>query len=129
MQHRHPHAGGAGEQVMSRDLFRLGQRLDFFRLCSVFFSNTGYFFNSSIAMMSVFVTAWLVLVLALSDALTVTSAAGDSIAVVNSIRVMQIVQLGALSIIPYWGELCLEDGLLAVRSRDQCSSLSAFPLP
>ena len=36
-------AGGNGEQVLSRDVYRLGQLLDFFRMCSYFFTTVGYY--------------------------------------------------------------------------------------
>ncbi|OMP03422.1 Glycosyl transferase, family 48 [Corchorus olitorius] len=37
-------AGGNGEQVLSRDVYRLGQLLDFFRMMSFYFTTVGYYF-------------------------------------------------------------------------------------
>ena len=37
-------AGGNGEQVLSRDIYRLGQLFDFFRMLSFFFTTVGYYF-------------------------------------------------------------------------------------
>jgi len=36
-------AGGNGEQVLSRDVYRLGQLLDFFRMMSFFFTTVGFY--------------------------------------------------------------------------------------
>ncbi|KAF8390568.1 hypothetical protein HHK36_025095 [Tetracentron sinense] len=36
-------AGGNGEQVLSRDVYRLGQLLDFFRMLSFFFTTVGFY--------------------------------------------------------------------------------------
>ena len=36
-------AGGNGEQVLSRDIYRLGQLFDFFRMFSIFFTTVGFY--------------------------------------------------------------------------------------
>lgn len=36
-------AGGNGEQVLSRDIYRLGQLFDFFRMLSFFFTTVGFY--------------------------------------------------------------------------------------
>ena len=36
-------AGGNGEQVLSRDVYRLGQLFDFFRMLSFFYTTVGYY--------------------------------------------------------------------------------------
>ncbi|KAK4362562.1 hypothetical protein RND71_017803 [Anisodus tanguticus] len=36
-------AGGNGEQVLSRDVYRIGQLFDFFRMLSFFFTTVGYY--------------------------------------------------------------------------------------
>jgi len=37
-------SGGNGEQVLSRDVYRLGQLFDFFRMMSFYFTTVGYYF-------------------------------------------------------------------------------------
>lgn len=37
-------SGGNGEQVLSRDIYRLGQLFDFFRMMSFYFTTVGYYF-------------------------------------------------------------------------------------
>ncbi|VFR01508.1 unnamed protein product [Cuscuta campestris] len=41
-------AGGNGEQVLSRDVYRLGQLFDFFRMLSFYFTTVGYYFCTMI---------------------------------------------------------------------------------
>ncbi|KAF4376972.1 hypothetical protein F8388_022688, partial [Cannabis sativa] len=41
-------AGGNGEQVLSRDVYRLGQLFDFFRMCSFFFTTVGFYVCSMV---------------------------------------------------------------------------------
>lgn len=43
-------AGGNGEVCISRDTFRLGTRLDFFRLMFMYHSGPGYFINNAVLM-------------------------------------------------------------------------------
>lgn len=37
-------AGGNGEQVLSRDVYRLGQLFDFFRMMSFYVTTVGFYF-------------------------------------------------------------------------------------
>ena len=39
-------ATGNGEQTMSRDIYRLGQGVDFFRMCSVYYTTIGPYVNA-----------------------------------------------------------------------------------
>lgn len=45
-------AGGNGEQVLSRDVYRLGQLFDFFRMLSFFFTTVGYYFCTMVSYVS-----------------------------------------------------------------------------
>ena len=104
-------AGGNGEQAMSRDVYRLGSRLDWFRLMSWYHSGIGFFVNSALTMASVYLAIWLTFLFALSNALAVRNGEDGLISAINTV---QIIQLGLLSIIPYWGELALESGVVNV---------------
>lgn len=42
-------AGGNGEQVLSRDVYRLGQLFDFFRMMSFYFTTVGYYFCTMVS--------------------------------------------------------------------------------
>nr|GMD69640.1 callose synthase 9 [Ipomoea batatas] len=47
-------AGGNGEQVLSRDVYRLGQLFDFFRMLSFYFTTVGYYFCTMLTMLSAY---------------------------------------------------------------------------
>lgn len=42
-------ANGNGEQTLSRDVYRLGCRFDFFRMLSFYFTTVGFYFNSMVS--------------------------------------------------------------------------------
>lgn len=108
-------AGGNGEQAISRDVYRLGTRLDWFRLMSWYHSGIGFFMNTALLMASIYIAIWVLFLFALvtNGSLSVKSqTVDDAVPVFNSI---QILQIGFLSILPYFGELCLEEGLIQAR--------------
>lgn len=41
-------ACGNGEQTLSRDIYRLGHRFDFFRMLSCYFTTVGFYFSSMV---------------------------------------------------------------------------------
>lgn len=41
-------ANGNGEQTLCRDVYRLGQRFDFFRMLSFYFTTVGFYFSSMV---------------------------------------------------------------------------------
>lgn len=45
-------ASGNGEQTLSRDIYRLGQLFDFFRMLSFFFTTVGYYFTTMVCLIS-----------------------------------------------------------------------------
>jgi callose synthase len=47
-------ACGNGEQILSRDIYRLGHRFDFFRMLSFYFTTIG-FYTSSMVILTVFI--------------------------------------------------------------------------
>ncbi|KAG7022059.1 Callose synthase 9, partial [Cucurbita argyrosperma subsp. argyrosperma] len=48
-------AGGNGEQVLSRDVYRLGQLFDFFRMMSFYFTTVGYYFCTMLTVLTVYI--------------------------------------------------------------------------
>ncbi|PON45648.1 Glycosyl transferase [Parasponia andersonii] len=48
-------AGGNGEQVLSRDIYRLGQLFDFFRMCSFFFTTVGFYVCTMMTVLTVYI--------------------------------------------------------------------------
>ncbi|EOY20140.1 Glucan synthase-like 7 [Theobroma cacao] len=47
-------ASGNGEQTLSRDVYRLGCRFDFYRMLSFYFTTVGFYFNSMVTMLTVY---------------------------------------------------------------------------
>lgn len=60
-------AQGNAEQSLSRDVYRLGQRLDFFRLFSMYFGGIGHYFSTVLTIVTVYVVVYLMAILALFD--------------------------------------------------------------
>ncbi|KAK1433883.1 hypothetical protein QVD17_10801 [Tagetes erecta] len=48
-------AGGNGEQVLSRDVYRIGQLFDFFRMLSFYFTTVGYYVCTMMTVLTVYV--------------------------------------------------------------------------
>ncbi|KAG2687606.1 hypothetical protein I3760_09G059700 [Carya illinoinensis] len=106
-------ASGNGEQVLSRDIYRLGHRLDFFRMLSVFYSTVGFYYNSMIVVLTVYAFLWGHLYLALSgleDAATDTTTNNKALgAILNQ---QFVIQLGLFTALPMIVENSLELGFL-----------------
>ena len=105
-------ASGNGEQVLSRDVYRLGHRLDFFRMLSFYYSSVGFYFNTMVVVLTVYTFLWGRLYLALSgveesrDSLTNNKALG---AILNQ---QFIIQLGFFTALPTVVENSLEHGFM-----------------
>ncbi|KAK2978150.1 hypothetical protein RJ640_029144 [Escallonia rubra] len=106
-------ASGNGEQLLSRDVYRLGHRLDFFRMLSFFFTTVGFFFNTMMVVVMVYAFLWGRLYLALSG---VEGAAMDNSksnkafgAILNK---QFIIQIGVFTALPMIVENSLEYGFL-----------------
>ncbi|XP_071701563.1 callose synthase 12-like [Rutidosis leptorrhynchoides] len=107
-------ASGNGEQVLSRDVYRLGHRLDFFRMLSFYYTTVGFFFNTLMISLTVYAFLWGRLYMALS---------GVESSVANNVNTNQalgailnqqfIVQLGLFTALPMIVENSLELGFLA----------------
>ncbi|GLT53892.1 hypothetical protein SLA2020_271280 [Shorea laevis] len=59
-------ACGNGEQILSRDLYRLGHRFDFFRMLSFYFTTVGFYVSSMMVVITVYVYLYGKLYLSLS---------------------------------------------------------------
>ncbi|EPS66162.1 hypothetical protein M569_08614, partial [Genlisea aurea] len=106
-------ASGNGEQVLSRDVYRLGHRLDFFRMLSFFYTTVGFFFNTMMIVLTVYAFLWGRLYLALSGI------EGSAMSNLNNNRALGailnqqfIIQLGIFTALPMVVENSLEHGFL-----------------
>lgn len=106
-------ASGNGEQVLSRDVYRLGHRLDFFRMLSFFYTTVGFFFNNMIVVVMVYTFLWGRLYLALSSVEDYASKNATSNKALGSILNQQfVIQLGVFTALPMIVENSLEHGFL-----------------
>ncbi|KAM7498128.1 hypothetical protein LguiA_022542 [Lonicera macranthoides] len=106
-------ASGNGEQVLSRDVYRLGHRLDFFRMLSFFYTTVGFFLNTAMIIFTVYAFLWGRLYLALSG--VEGAALGDASnnrALGTILNQQFILQLGLFTALPMVVENSLELGFL-----------------
>ncbi|XP_072086869.1 callose synthase 11 [Arachis hypogaea] len=106
-------SSGNGEQILSRDVYRLGHRLDFFRMLSVFYTTVGFYFNSMVIVLTVYAFLWGRLYMALSgiEGEAMNNATNNKAlgAVINQ---QFIIQLGLFTALPMIVENTLEHGFL-----------------
>nr|QKN22532.1 callose synthase 11 [Urtica dioica subsp. dioica] len=109
-------ASGNGEQVLSRDVYRLGHRLDFFRMLSFFYTTVGFYFNTMMVVLTVYTFLWGRLYLCLSG---VEQVAKDSKEDTSNNKALGavlnqqfVIQLGLFTALPMIVENSLEHGFL-----------------
>lgn len=106
-------ASGNGEQVLSRDVYRLGHRLDFFRMLSFFYTTVGFFFNTMVVVLTVYAFLWGRLYLALSGVENAMESNSNNNEALGTILNQQfIIQLGIFTALPMIVENSLEHGFL-----------------
>ncbi|WOL18911.1 callose synthase 3-like [Canna indica] len=106
-------ANGNGEQTLSRDIYRLGHRFDFFRMLSCYFTTVGFYFSTMVTVLTVYVFLYGRLYLVLSG-LDKALAAGREFIHNQPLQValasQSFVQLGFLIVLPMVMEIGLEKG-------------------
>ncbi|KAL4620408.1 hypothetical protein ACB092_06G151800 [Castanea dentata] len=115
-------ASGNGEQVLSRGIYRLCHRLDFFRMLSFFYTTLGFFFNTMVVILIVYAIfimwrchcLWGRLYLALScvEASSKASSTDNNAALGAFLNQQFIIQLGLFIALPMIVENSLEHGFL-----------------
>ncbi|KAL6606076.1 hypothetical protein ACP70R_041729 [Stipagrostis hirtigluma subsp. patula] len=106
-------ACGNGEQVLSRDIYRLGHRFDFFRMLSCYFTTVGFYISSMMVVIIVYVFLYGRLYLALSGlefAIMKQARMRGNRALQAAMGSQSIVQLGLLMALPMFMEIGLERG-------------------
>ncbi|XP_008229065.1 PREDICTED: callose synthase 12 [Prunus mume] len=106
-------ASGNGEQVLSRDVYRLGHRLDFLRMLSFFYTTVGFFFNTMMVVLTVYAFLWGRLYLALSgieDSIMENDTSNRALGTI--LNQQFIIQLGLFTALPMIVENSLEHGFL-----------------
>lgn len=108
-------SSGNGEQTLSRDIYRLGHRLDFFRMLSVFYTTVGFYFNTMLVILTVYTFVWGRLYLALSGLEAGIQGSVNSTnnkALGTVLNQQFIIQLGFFTALPMIIENSLEQGFL-----------------
>ncbi|KAK4436910.1 Callose synthase 10 [Sesamum alatum] len=108
-------AGGNGEQVLSRDVYRLGQLFDFFRMLSFFFTTVGYYVCTMMTVLTIYVFLYGRAYLAFSgldkgisrEAKLLGNTAFDA-----ALNAQFLVQIGVFTAVPMIMGFILELGLL-----------------
>ncbi|XP_040376431.1 putative callose synthase 8 [Oryza brachyantha] len=106
-------ANGNSEQTLSRDIHRLGRRFDFFRMLSCYFTTVGFYFNSLISVVGVYVFLYGQLYLVLSGlqrALLIEAQTQNMKSLETALVSQSFLQLGLLTGLPMVMELGLEKG-------------------
>ncbi|XP_052173079.1 callose synthase 3 [Diospyros lotus] len=106
-------ANGNGEQTLSRDIYRLGHRFDFFRMLSCYFTTVGSYFSTLITVLTVYVFLYgrLYLVLSgLEEGLSKQPAIRDNKPLQVALASQSFVQIGFLMALPMLMEIGLERG-------------------
>eukprot|EP01018_Ginkgo_biloba_P032191 Gb_22029 [translate_table: standard] len=108
-------AGGNGEQVLSRDVYRLGQLFDFFRMLSFYFTTVGFYVCTMMTVLTVYIFLYGKAYLALS---------GVDVAIVREAKILGntaleaalntqfLFQIGVFTAVPMIMGFILEQGLL-----------------
>ncbi|CAI9088922.1 OLC1v1023382C1 [Oldenlandia corymbosa var. corymbosa] len=108
-------ANGNSEQTLSRDIYRLGRRFDFFRMLSCYFTTIGFYFNSLISVIGIYVFLYGQLYLVLSGlqrALLVEARIHNIKSLETALASQSFIQLGLLTGLPMVIEIGLERGFL-----------------
>lgn len=100
---------GAGEQSLSRDVYRMCHRLDFCRLLSFYYGGIGHYFSNVLTVLTVYLVVYLMTVLALFELEKI----GDRIITPMGTIQMLLGGLGLLQTIPLFATLGVERGWFA----------------
>ncbi|KAK7305003.1 hypothetical protein VNO77_42901 [Canavalia gladiata] len=106
-------ANGNGEQTLSRDVYRLGRRFDFYRMLSFYFTTVGFYFSSMITVLTVYVFLYGRLYMVLSGVereILQSPNIHQSKALEQALATQSLVQLGILLVLPMVMEIGLEKG-------------------
>lgn len=108
-------AGGNGEQVLSRDVYRIGQLFDFFRMLSFFFTTVGYYVCTMMTVLTVYIFLYGRAYLAFSgldEGISKRAKLLGNTALNAALNAQFFVQIGIFTAVPMIMGFILELGLL-----------------
>ncbi|CAA7410669.1 unnamed protein product [Spirodela intermedia] len=106
-------SGGNGEQVLSRDVYRLGQLFDFFRMMSFYFTTVGYYFCTMLTVWTVYIFLYGKTYLALSGVGEAIQDRADILgntALSAALNTQFLFQIGVFTAVPMILGFILEQG-------------------
>ncbi|KAF5481508.1 hypothetical protein F2P56_002150 [Juglans regia] len=106
-------ANGNGEQTLSRDVYRLGRRFDFYRMLSFYFTTVGFYFSSMVTVLTVYVFLYGRLYMVMSGVekeILENTSIRHSKALEEALATQSVFQLGLLLVLPMVMEIGLEKG-------------------
>ncbi|KAK8958474.1 Callose synthase 7 [Platanthera guangdongensis] len=107
-------ANGNGEQTLSRDVYRLGRRFDFYRMLSFYFTTVGFYVSSLVTVLTVYLFLYGRLYLVMSglekSILENPTLAQNIKPLENALASQSVFQLGLLLVLPMVMEVGLEKG-------------------
>ncbi|KAJ0771630.1 putative 1,3-beta-glucan synthase [Helianthus annuus] len=124
-------ANGNGEETLSRDLYRLGHRFDFFRMLSCYFTTVGFYFSTLLTVLTVYVFLYgrLYLVLSgLEQGLSAEPAIRHNKPLQVALASQSFVQIGFLMALPMMMEIGLERGFRTALSEFILMQLQLAPV-
>ncbi|XP_068337906.1 callose synthase 3-like [Pyrus communis] len=124
-------ANGNGEQTLSRDIYRLGHRFDFFRMMSCYFTTIGFYYSTLITVLTVYVFLYgrLYLVLSgLEEGMSTERAIRDNKPLQVALASQSFVQIGFLMALPMLMEIGLEKGFRTALSEFVLMQLQLAPV-
>ncbi|OIW12800.1 hypothetical protein TanjilG_24733 [Lupinus angustifolius] len=108
-------AGGNGEQVLSRDVYRLGQLFDFFRMMSFYFTTVGYYFCTMLTVLTVYIFLYGKAYLAFSgvgETIGERAKITKNTALSTALNTQFLLQIGIFTAVPMVLGFILEQGFL-----------------
>ncbi|CAN6696863.1 unnamed protein product [Malus baccata var. baccata] len=124
-------ANGNGEQTLSRDIYRLGHRFDFFRMLSCYVTTIGFYFSTLLTVLTVYVFLYgrLYLVLSgLEKGLSTQRGIRDNKPLQVALASQSVVQIGFLMALPMVMEIGLEKGFRTALSDFVLMQLQLAPV-
>ncbi|KAG0470812.1 hypothetical protein HPP92_017512 [Vanilla planifolia] len=130
-------ACGNGEQILSRDIYRLGHRFDFFRMLSCYFTTVGFYVSSMMVVIIVYLFLYGKLYLSLSgleSAIMKRALMRGNNPLKAAMASQSAVQLGLLMTLPMVMEIGLERGFrtalgdIIIMQLQLCSVFFTFSL-
>ncbi|URE06597.1 hypothetical protein MUK42_21586 [Musa troglodytarum] len=122
-------AGGNGEQVLSRDVYRLGQLFDFFRMMSFYVTTVGFYFCTMLTVLTVYIFLYGKTYLALSgigEAIQIRADILQNTALDAALNTQFLFQIGVFTAVPMILGFILEYGCCQLHNNAAAALLSVF---